>query len=188
MQQPRRSASSLSSFPAHQIRPPDCVIYSPVNRAAKGETQPRNEKLSWRHSWARQEEKSRDEAPRPDLTCAGAALGWRHSNVICNAVPGWQRPLVGPSCPTGPSKSTHSSGGEHSQPLCFRAGADPGLPQQGGAAPSRHVPYCPFFPAATTKHFPWAERQARGLKPKSAAVGLKSCCLLAGVVLSPARE
>lgn len=50
--------------------------------------------------------------------------------------------------------------GEHSQPWCFRAGADPGLPQQGGAVPSRHVPCCPFFPAATAKNFPWAEQQA----------------------------
>lgn len=179
MQQPRRSASSLSSLPAHQIRPPDCVIYFPVNKAAKGETQPRNEKPSWRHSWARQEE-LRDEAPWPDLTCAGATATSSTASVR------GQRSLVGPSCPTGPPEKHLKE--NTASPQCFRAGAAPGLPQQGGAVPSRHVPCCPFFPAATIKNFPWAEWQARGPKPKSAAVGLTSSCLLAGVVLYPTRE
>lgn len=126
----------------------------------------------------------------PGLTSLVLELPWAGGTATSSATqcpagkdPWWVHPAPQdpPKAPTALEENTASPCAS-GQELILACHSREELPLPG-MFPTVHSSLLPL-----TKHFPWAERQAQGLKPKSAAVGLKSCCLLAGVVLSPTRE
>lgn len=133
---------SLSSLPAHKIRPPDCVIYSPVNKAAKGE-KPSPEMGNCPGDTAGPGRRSRAGMRLPGLTSLVLELPWAGGTATTSTASA-QVAKVHPA-PQDPQKSTW----ERAEPaLIFRAGADPSwLATAGRSCPFQACSLPPIHPS-----------------------------------------